>query len=88
MAAGVAASLLGAAAGLGEAAQRSAAFALGPAALLVTLHARTAGYLHDDGLAATETSSNQGCFSSNETNRWPTIPVAPTLDKSRKRKHR
>lgn len=53
VAAGVAASLLGAAAELGDAAQRSAAFALGPAVLLVTLHARTAGYLHDDGLAAT-----------------------------------
>lgn len=53
MAAGVAASLLGGAAALGEVAQRSAAFALGPAVLLVTLHARTAGYLHDDGLAAT-----------------------------------
>lgn len=53
VAAGIAAALLGAAAPLGAESQRSVAFALGPAVMLVTLHARTAAYLHDDGLAAT-----------------------------------
>jgi hypothetical protein len=53
VAAGIAAALLGAAAPLGAESQRSVAFALGPAVMLVTLHARTAAYLHDDGLGAT-----------------------------------
>lgn len=53
VASAIGASLLVAAAPLGIDAQRSVAFALGPAIMLVTLHARTVGYLHDDGLAAT-----------------------------------
>ena len=32
----------------------------------------------DRALAATAVSWNQGCRSSRDTNRWPTIPVAPT----------
>jgi hypothetical protein len=53
VAAGIAGALLGGAAPLGAESQRSVAFALGPAVMLVTLHARTASYLHDEGLAAT-----------------------------------
>ncbi len=53
VAAGIAASLASGARPLGVEAQRSVAFALGPALLLVTLHARTAAYLHDEGLATT-----------------------------------
>lgn len=44
---------LGSARHLGLPAARGLAFTLVPAALLVTLHVRTSGFLHDDGVAAT-----------------------------------
>lgn len=53
VASSIAAALVGGAGARGADAQRGVAFVVGPALLLVTLHARSGGYLHDDGLAAT-----------------------------------
>lgn len=53
VASSIAAALVGGAGVRGADAQRGVAFVIGPALLLVTLHARCGGYLHDDGLAAT-----------------------------------
>jgi hypothetical protein len=53
VASSIAAALVAGAGARGVDAQRGVAFVVGPALLLVTLHARSGGYLHDDGVAAT-----------------------------------